>query len=119
MNDPQELKRLKKGEKKNDKIEENNYNIAEKAKSDVKECNKIMKSLREENFETLKLNALYVIQNSKKYFVNESLEPSNYKYINDIVRNKLMKDLLNFNPNIHMKKLESLAEINPEIKKQI
>ena len=111
------MKKLKKGEKKNDKIEENTYNIAEKAKNDVIECNKIMKNLREENLEILKLNALYVIQNSKKYFVNETLEPSNYKYINDIVRNKLMKDLLNFNPKIHMKKLESLAEINPEIKK--
>lgn len=111
------MKRQKNREKKNDKVEENHQIIAEKAKNDVKECNKIMKSLREENLEILKLNALYVIQNSKKYFVNESLEPSNYKYINDIVRNKLMKDLLNFNPKIHMKKLESLADINPEIKK--
>jgi len=113
-----ELKRLKKGEKKNDKVEEETYDV-EKAKNKVKECNKIMKNLREENLEILKLNALYVIQNSKKYFVNESLEPNNYKYINDIVRNKLMKDLLNFNPKIHMKKLESLAEINPEIKKDL
>ena len=108
---------MKKGEKKNDNIEENADHISEKAKNDVRECNKIMKNLRDENLEILKLNALYVIQNSKKYFASETLEPNNYKYINDIVRSKLMKDLLNFNPKIHMKKLESLADINPEIKK--
>ena len=112
----QEAKKLKKFDRKQEK-KENEENVAEKARNTKLECEKILKNLREENIELLKLNAMYVTQNSKKYIKSDQLEINNYKFINDIVRKKLMKDLLNFNPTLHLIKLKSLAEVNSDIKK--